>query len=103
VAAGLLTAPAAAAIAPGAQARGVPATAASEAGLPAGQVTQSFATAWKQASSGEYLVIAVGRPAGTALYYNVCGWSNPSGLPRGVDSVLLRQRIAGLGARNERL
>jgi hyaluronoglucosaminidase len=57
--------------------------AATEAGLPADQVTQSFATAWKQASSGEYLVIAVGGPADTALYYNVCGWTNPSGLPGG--------------------
>jgi hypothetical protein len=57
--------------------------AASAAGLPASQVTQSFDTAWKQASSGEYLVIAVGGPADTALYYNVCGWDNPSGLPGG--------------------
>jgi hyaluronoglucosaminidase len=57
--------------------------AASAAGLPASQVTQSFATAWSQASSGEYLVIAVGGPADTALYYNVCGWDNPSGLPGG--------------------
>jgi hyaluronoglucosaminidase len=58
-------------------------TAASAAGLPASQVTQSYDTAWKQASSGEYLVIAVGGPADTALYYNVCGWDNPSGLPGG--------------------
>ena len=57
--------------------------AASAAGLPASQVTESFATAWSQASSGEYLVIAVGGPADTALYYNVCGWDNPSGLPGG--------------------
>jgi hyaluronoglucosaminidase len=57
--------------------------AASAAGLPASQVTQSYDTAWKQASSGEYLVIAVGGPADTALYYNVCGWDNPSGLPGG--------------------
>lgn len=57
--------------------------AAAEAGLPASQVTQSFATAWKQASSGEYLVIAVGGPADSALYYNACGWDNPSGLPGG--------------------
>ena len=57
--------------------------AASAAGLPASQVTESFETAWSQASSGEYLVIAVGGPADTALYYNVCGWDNPSGLPGG--------------------
>jgi len=57
--------------------------AASQAGLPASSVTQSFETAWKQASSGEYLVIAVGGPADNALYYNACGWDDPSGLPGG--------------------
>jgi hypothetical protein len=57
--------------------------AASAAGLPGDQVTQSFATAWAQASSGEYLVIAVGGSADSALYFNACGWSNPSGLPGG--------------------
>jgi hyaluronoglucosaminidase len=53
------------------------------AGLPADQVTQSFATAWDQTSSGEYLVIAVGGPADDALYYNVCGWTAPDGLAAG--------------------
>ena len=57
--------------------------AASAAGLPAAQVTQSFATAWNEAGSGEYLVIAVGGSADAALYYNACGWTNPSGLPGG--------------------
>ncbi len=56
---------------------------ANAAGLPADQVTQSFATAWDQASSGEYLVIAVGGPANDALYYNVCGWTAPDGLGAG--------------------
>jgi hyaluronoglucosaminidase len=58
-------------------------SAASAAGLPSTQVTQSFATAWNEAGSGEYLVIAVGGSADAALYYNACGWTNPSGLPGG--------------------
>ncbi|HEU5420611.1 MAG TPA: PKD domain-containing protein, partial [Streptosporangiaceae bacterium] len=49
-------------------------SAAAAAGLPASQVTQSFATAWADTLSGEYLVIAVGQAASSALYYNVCGW-----------------------------
>jgi PKD domain/CHAP domain len=57
--------------------------AAAAAGLPAGQVTTSFATAWADTLSGEYLVFAVGTPAVSALYFNVCGWSNPSALPAG--------------------
>jgi hyaluronoglucosaminidase len=57
--------------------------AASSAGLPADQVTQSFTTAWDQTSSGEYLVLAVGGPADDALYYNVCGWTAPDGLAAG--------------------
>ncbi|HEU5417580.1 MAG TPA: hypothetical protein VFV41_07785, partial [Streptosporangiaceae bacterium] len=54
-------------------------SAAAAAGLPASQVTQSFATAWAATLSGEYLVIAVGQAASSALYYNVCGWPDPSG------------------------
>jgi hyaluronoglucosaminidase len=57
--------------------------AATSAGLPASQVTQSFATAWEETSAGEYLVIAVGGPADDALYYNVCGWTAPDGLGAG--------------------
>jgi len=53
--------------------------AASAAGLPARQVTTSFATAWAHTLSGDYLVISVGLAATDALYYNVCGWDNPSG------------------------
>jgi len=52
--------------------------AAAAAGLGASQVTGDFATAWADALSGDYLVIAVGGPANSALYFNVCGWSNPS-------------------------
>jgi PKD domain/CHAP domain len=53
--------------------------AASAAGLPASQVTTSFATAWADTLTGSYLVISVGLAATDALYYNVCGWANPSG------------------------
>jgi PKD repeat protein len=54
-------------------------SAAAAAGLPAGQVTQSYATAWAAALSGDYLVIAVGPAAADALYFNACGWPDPSG------------------------
>jgi hypothetical protein len=53
--------------------------AAAAAGLTAGQVITSFPAAWADALSGDYLVIAVGLPATDALYFNVCGWDNPSG------------------------
>lgn len=53
--------------------------AASMAGLPASQVSESFATAWADTLSGNYLVISVGLAATDALDYNVCGWPNPSG------------------------
>jgi len=54
-------------------------TSASAAGLPASAVTENFATAWAAALTGNYLVIAVGQAADDALYFNTCGWSNPSG------------------------
>ena len=54
-------------------------TAASAAGLPASAVTEDFATAWAAALTGNYLVIAVGQAADDALYFNTCGWTNPSG------------------------
>jgi hypothetical protein len=57
--------------------------AAAAAGLPASQVTTSFATAWADTLSSQYLVFAVGGPAVAALYFDVCGWSNPSALPAG--------------------
>jgi PKD domain/CHAP domain/Fungal fucose-specific lectin len=53
--------------------------AAASAGLPTGQVTTSFATAWADTLIGNYLVIAVGQAAVDALYFNPCGWANPSG------------------------
>ena len=49
------------------------------AGLPATHVTQSFGTAWADALTGDYLVIAVGQTATDGLYFNACGWVNPSG------------------------
>jgi hypothetical protein len=55
--------------------------AAAAAGLPASQVTTSFAVAWADTLSGQYLVFAVGSPAVAALYFNACGWANPSALP----------------------
>lgn len=55
--------------------------AAAAAGLPPSQVVTSFATAWADTLSGEYLVLAVGSPAVAALFFNVCGWANPSALP----------------------
>jgi hypothetical protein len=54
-------------------------SAASAAGLPAGAVTGSFSTAWAAALSDNYLVIAVGAAANDALYFNTCGWADPSG------------------------
>ncbi|HWG15249.1 MAG TPA: beta-N-acetylglucosaminidase domain-containing protein [Streptosporangiaceae bacterium] len=57
--------------------------AASSAGLPADQVTQSFADAWNATNAGEFLVISVGGAATSALYYNQCGWTAPDGLPGG--------------------
>ena len=54
-------------------------SAATAAGLPASQVTRSFGTAWADTLSGNYLVISVGLAATDALYFNVCGWANPSG------------------------
>ena len=53
-------------------------SAAAAAGLQAGQVTTSFATAWDDTLSGSYLLFAVGQAAINALEYNTCGWDNPS-------------------------
>jgi hypothetical protein len=53
-------------------------SAAATAGLPAVQVTTSFATAWDDTLSGSYLVFAVGQSALNALEFNACGWANPS-------------------------
>ncbi|MGH3168145.1 MAG: hypothetical protein ACRDN0_19960, partial [Trebonia sp.] len=60
------------------------AAAAKAAGLPASSVTTSFSEAWADSlDGGTYLVYAVGSPAVAALYFNACGWDNPSGLTAG--------------------
>jgi cell wall-associated NlpC family hydrolase len=48
------------------------------AGLPATAVTGSYAVAWDDALSSDYLVVAVGVAATDALSFNACGWANPS-------------------------
>ncbi len=55
--------------------------AAHEAGLPASQVTGSYDVAWAATLSGSHMVVSVGSAALNALYYNACGWSNPSDDP----------------------
>ena len=51
--------------------------------LPATNVTGVFKQAWKDTAGGKDLVIAVGEPAANALYFNVCGWTDPAGWPAG--------------------
>ncbi|MBX5466778.1 MAG: hypothetical protein K6U14_04690 [Firmicutes bacterium] len=51
--------------------------------LPPSAVTGRFVTAWLAVAGGAILVIAVGGPAHSALYYNPCGWANPAGTPAG--------------------
>ncbi|RIV26400.1 hypothetical protein D2Q93_04310 [Alicyclobacillaceae bacterium I2511] len=54
--------------------------AAAISGIPVSpNVLGNFYDIWMHTSSGNYLVIAVGANANTALYYNPCGWSNPAG------------------------
>lgn len=58
--------------------------AAQAAGLPPSSVTTSFSEAWADTLNGDtFLVFAVGVPAVSALWYNTCGWDNPSGLTTG--------------------
>ncbi|RIV28174.1 DUF1906 domain-containing protein [Alicyclobacillaceae bacterium I2511] len=47
-------------------------------GVPLNQVTGNFSKAWTVVSTGQACVIAVGGAALNALYYNPCGWENPS-------------------------
>jgi PKD repeat protein len=80
-------------------------SAAQAAGLPASQVTQSFATAWDDTLSGNYLVISVGLAATDALYFNVCGWADPSGdIPGSTPFYIVsgpRDTLPGAGAYEE--
>ena len=77
-------------------------SAAQAAGLPASQVTASFATAWDDTLSGNYLVISVGLAATDGLYFNVCGWANPSGdIPGSTPFYIVggpRDTLPGAGA-----
>jgi hypothetical protein len=52
--------------------------------LPPGDLTGSFSQAWTDVAGGRDLVLTVGEPAANALYFNVCGWPDPRGLPAGV-------------------
>jgi PKD repeat protein len=80
-------------------------SAAQAAGLPASQVTKSFAAAWADTLSGNYLVISVGLAATDALYFNVCGWANPSGdIPGSTPFYIVsgpRDTLPGAGAYQE--
>ena len=51
--------------------------------LPASNMTGTFKQAWRDAAGNKALVIAVGEPAANALYFNVCGWTDPAGWPAG--------------------
>jgi Domain of unknown function (DUF1906) len=51
--------------------------------LPSGDVIGSFSRAWADAAGGKDLVLAVGRQAANALYFNVCGWANPARMRAG--------------------
>jgi hypothetical protein len=47
--------------------------------LPAANLTGNFQTAWTDNASGADVVITVGAAAGSALFHNACGWTNPAG------------------------
>jgi hypothetical protein len=52
---------------------------AAAAGLPATDVTTSFYDAWVDVENySEFLVISIGDAATSALYFNPCGWANPT-------------------------
>lgn len=52
--------------------------AAGVSGVPTSNVITDFQNAWSYVSAGHHLVVAVGRAALNALYYNPCGWANPA-------------------------
>lgn len=56
---------------------------AAAAGIPVANVVGDFRTAWTHVQTGGALVIAVGRDALNALYYNPCNWANPANLAGG--------------------
>ena len=51
--------------------------------LPASDVTGTFVTAWNDLTGGSDLLLAVGKAADNALFYNPCGWTNPAGTGAG--------------------
>ena len=53
--------------------------AAALAGIPVTNAQGNFYDVWNEVASGNFLVIAVGLNANTALYLNTCGWPNPAG------------------------
>lgn len=57
--------------------------AADVAGVPQSNVIGTFSEAWTRAQNGTDLVVVVGGAALDMLYYNECGWSNPSGQASG--------------------
>lgn len=52
-------------------------------GIPYSNVLGNYNSAWQKILNGQDMLIAVGGAALYALYYNPCGWSNPSGLGQG--------------------
>jgi Domain of unknown function (DUF1906) len=51
--------------------------------LPTSDITGNFEQAWNDVSTGNDLVLAVGRAATNALNQNPCGWTNPAGTGAG--------------------
>jgi hypothetical protein len=51
--------------------------------LPTGDVTGTFVTAWNDLTGGSDLLLAVGKAADNALFFNPCGWTNPAGTGAG--------------------
>lgn len=51
--------------------------------IDAKNVSGNYSAVWTSVASGSKLVIAVGSPADSALFYNPCGWSNPAGTGAG--------------------
>jgi len=69
--------------------------------LPTSNLTGNFETAWNDASSGSYAVIAVGTAASNALFHNACGWPNPINeapdhTPFGLASIPLQGPASGV-------
>ncbi|UNO50337.1 hypothetical protein [Alicyclobacillus acidoterrestris] len=57
--------------------------AANVCGVPRANCTGNFQNAWRLVAAEGNIVVAVGGAAVYSLYYNPCGWANPSGQPGG--------------------